>query len=196
MGIDIRGPKNELRKKYRRIREAFSPEEKRRRDSLIFENLIHMCEVNQADTVVCFISTLVEVDTHRLIHYCWRHQKNVVVPKCLNDRGKMKFYYLRSWNDVEIGRFSLLEPNPQKCREFTQWERSVCIVPGFCFDTDGYRLGFGRGFYDRFLSKYSEIKIGICYNNCISPKLPHGRYDVAVNYLVTEDKVQKIDRMK
>lgn len=169
-----------------------TPAEKRKKDDMIFHQLINMPQVQKAKAIVCFISTLVEVDTHRLIHYCWRSGKEVVVPRCIDDNGTMKFFAIRSWEDVEVGKYSLLEPSLKRCREFTDWEGSVCIVPGFCFDLFGYRIGFGKGYYDRFLSKYGENKIGICYNNCVVSKLIHGRYDVAVDYLVTEDQTKKI----
>ncbi|MBC8611796.1 5-formyltetrahydrofolate cyclo-ligase family protein [uncultured Ruminococcus sp.] len=192
MGVDIREYKNNLRKKYRGWREALSPEEKRERDDRIFRRVIRCEAVQKADTVICFISTPIEVDTHRLIHYCWRHGKQVAVPKCLEQRGRMAFYLISSWEDVEVGKFSLLEPAPERCQKLTDMERSVCIVPGFSFDPQGYRLGFGKGYYDRFLSSYKGIKLGICYSACVAPKLPRGRFDVPVDFLLTEKYVKKI----
>lgn len=192
MGVDIRQYKNNLRRKFRSWREKLTPDRKRSLDGQIFSRIIQMRQFQSAHTVLCFISTRIEVDTHRLIEYCWKHGKRVAVPRCLNDKGRMKFYYINSWRDVEIGKFRLLEPNLSICREVTIFHKSVAIVPGFSFDRSGYRLGFGKGYYDRFLSKYNEIKIGICYNACVTKKLPHGRFDVAVDYLVTEQYRRKI----
>lgn len=192
MGIDIRGYKTRLRKKYRSYRENLTPEEKRSLDGRIFQRLLQLEEFRRAEMVVAFVSTRIEVDTHRLIHYCWRNQKKLALPKCLDDRGKMAFFLVSSWEDLQVGRFSLLEPDPTRCPQVTDWDRSVCIVPGFSFDWDGYRLGFGKGYYDRFLSAYSGIKIGICYHRCIAYRLPRGRYDVPVNYLITEKMKKRI----
>lgn len=190
-GVDIRRYKQELRLKYRNIRKAFSPEEKRNRDEQIFYQMIDSRYFQQAETVLCFVSTAIEIDTHRLIRYSLRHGKQVAVPRCLNDKGMMKFFRIRSMEDLETGKFSLLEPNSE-CPPVCSFQDSICIVPGFSFDPEGFRLGYGKGYYDRFLSRYTGIKIGICYNKCVAPKLPHGRYDVPVNYLFTEKYIKKI----
>lgn len=190
--IDIRQIKKDLRAKYRKIRTDMTCDEKRFKDNRIYENIVNSKFYQNAQTLICFVSTGIEVDTHRLIHKALRDGKKVAVPKCLNDKGLMKFYYIKSMNDLEKGKFALLEPNPRKCDMAREFKNSICIVPGFSFDPQGYRLGYGKGYYDRFLSKYSEIKIGVCYNNCVCNKLPHGKYDVSVNYLFTEKYVKTI----
>ncbi len=193
MGItDIRLYKKQLRSKYRQLRTSMTPQEKRQKDDRIFQQIISSRYFQQAQTIFCFVSTKIEIDTHRLIVYALRHGKQVAVPKCLNDKGIMQFFYICSMQDLEIGKFSLLEPNPSICKKVSDYQNSICIVPGFSFDPHGFRLGYGKGYYDRFLSKYPFTKIGICYNNCVAPKLPHGRYDVPVNYLFTEKYIKKI----
>ncbi len=196
MGIkpDIRQYKNELRQKYRTLRKSMTPEEKRRKDEAIFTQITASNYYQQAETLLCFVSTLLEIDTHRLIYSALSEGKQVAVPKCLDQSGTMAFFKIHSFEDMEKSMFSLWEPIIAKCERLTDFRASVCIVPGFSFDPEGYRLGYGKGYYDRFLSKYSEIKIGICYNNCVAPKLPHGRFDVPVNYLFTEKYTKKIKK--
>lgn len=191
--IDIRQFKNELRKKYRTIRKNMKPDEKRIKDGKIYNAIINSKFYKNAETIICFISNSLEVDTHRLINKAIKDGKKVAVPKCINENGIMRFYYIKSMNDLEIGKFNLLEPCINRCKRLKNYKNSICIVPGFSFDPQGYRLGYGKGYYDRFLSKYNEIKIGICYNNCVSNKLPHGRFDVCVNYLFTEKYVKTIN---
>lgn len=190
---DIRQYKKELRLKYRAIRKEMTPQEKRRKDEAVFYGIVRSEQYQKAKTVLCFVSTLIEIDTHRLIYYSLRHGKKVAVPRCLDDRGKMAFFLIRSMNDLEVGSFHLLEPSLKRCPKLENFQNSVCIVPGFSFDAQGFRLGYGKGYYDRFLSQYRGIKIGICYESCLTDKLPHGRYDVPVDYLLTEKKMKKID---
>lgn len=192
MGINIKAYKMELRAKYRKIRENFTPDEKRQRDESLFEQIIKSKQFQQAKTILCFVSTGIEVDTHRLIHFSLRKGKTVAVPRCLDRHGKMDFFVIRSMNDLEKGAFSLLEPNLKKCPRLTDYQDSLCIVPGFSFDPEGYRLGYGKGYYDRFLSRFGGVKIGVCYNKCVSPQLPHGRFDVPVDFLFTEKYIKKI----
>lgn len=190
--IDIRKFKNELRSKYRTLRQELSPDKKREKDSSIFTRIISSEYYTKAETVLCFVSTAIEINTHQLIAYSLRNGKRVAVPKCLDERGNMKFFYINRMSDLEKASFSLLEPDVKKCSQVVDFKNSICIVPGFSFDPAGFRLGYGKGYYDRFLSKYSEIKIGICYNNCIAPQLPHGKFDVPVDFLFTEKYVKKI----
>ncbi|MGI5960130.1 MAG: 5-formyltetrahydrofolate cyclo-ligase [Massiliimalia sp.] len=192
MITDIRQYKKELRLHYRTLRKEMSPQEKREKDDGIFRRLVDSPDVKNAGTILCFVSTLIEIDTHRLIYYALRHGKKVAVPRCLDDKGSMAFFVIRSMADLERGAFQLLEPSLQRCPKLTDFRRSVCIVPGFSFDDQGFRLGYGKGYYDRFLSRYPGVKIGICYENCIAEKLPHGRYDVPVDYLITEQHVRTI----
>lgn len=194
--IDIRAYKTNLRAKYRLVRENLSKEEKRIKDDKIFEQIINSDYYKKAQTLISFVSTKIEIDTHRLIHYTWKQGKRVAVPKCLDDKGGMSFFYITSMNDLEKARFSLWEPRVNKCEVLNSYEGSVCIVPGFSFDPQGYRLGYGKGYYDRFLSKYPQTKIGICYNNCVAPELPHGHYDVPVDFLFTEKYIKKIQKQQ
>jgi 5-formyltetrahydrofolate cyclo-ligase len=182
---DIRIVKRELRAKYRKIREDLPLAEKQRYDKQIFERFIACDFYKNAKTILCFVSTPLEVDTIRLINRALADKKTVAVPKCLNLEGKMDFYIIHSLNDLEKSTFSLLEPDIKKSKKLKNFKNSICVLPGFAFDKDGYRIGFGKGYYDRFLNKYDGKKIAVCYNNCITNQLPRGRYDVAADYIVT-----------
>ena len=67
---------------------------------------------------------------------------------------------------------------------------SACL-PGLGFDLDGYRLGYGKGYYDRFLSRYPGVTAGVCYTACLKTQLPHGRYDRRADILVTEKFIKR-----
>ena len=105
----------------------------------------------------------------------------------------MEFYYLRSFDeDLESGAFGVLEPKIGRCEKMTDFSNSICIVPGLAFDNEGYRLGYGKGYYDRFLCNYPGVKIGICYASCVKRELPHGFYDVPVGILVTDRYLHRV----
>lgn len=79
-----------------------------------------------------------------------------------------------------------MEPNTDKCEILSDFSDSVCLVPGLAFDREGYRIGFGKGYYDRFLLNFSGLTVGMCYNKCIEDNLPRGYYDCPVDILITE----------
>jgi len=184
--LDIKTEKQRLRRKYKEIRRNISLEEKKLFDEAIFQSIISSQLYKSAKQILCFVSMDIEVDTRNLINQAFVDKKAVAVPKCIDKNGTMEFYYISSFIDLEESNFSLLEPNIYKANKVENFDNSICIVPGLCFDNVGYRIGFGKGFYDRFLSKYSEKKVGLCYNNCITKKLPHDCYDISVDYVVTQ----------
>lgn len=181
---DIRIVKRKLRAKYRSYREHLDPAEKERMDDQIYDRIVSSSYYQNARTLLCFVSTEIEVNTHSLLMKALSDGKQVGVPKCLDRNGRMDFFQIRGMQDLSPAMFSLMEPSAHAPR-IRDYQGSVCILPAFAFDTGGYRIGYGKGYYDRFLQKYHGIKVGVCYNYCIAPELPHGRFDVPADYIVT-----------
>lgn len=184
--LDIRKVKNQLRVKYRSIRENIIPDEKRIFDEHIYNRLIDFKYYKESKTVLCFVSKNIEIDTHRFLRKSLKDNKIVGVPACMDKKGNMAFFEITDFNDLIKGHFGLLEPNISRAKKIVNFENSICIIPGFAFDNNGYRIGFGKGYYDRFLQKYIGIKIGVCYNSCIANSLPHGRYDIKADFVITQ----------
>jgi 5-formyltetrahydrofolate cyclo-ligase len=182
---DIRQLKRELRARYRAIREGMEPARKLAADQAIFRRFTAGAFYQKAHTLLCFASTPIEVDTWPLLRQALTDGKRLALPTCLDARGTMDFFLVRSLDELRPGRFSLWEPSPERAPRLDSYRGSVCVLPAFAFDPEGYRIGFGKGYYDRFLQRYTGLKVGVCYNSCIAPSLPHGRYDAAADYLVT-----------
>ena len=68
----------------------------------------------------------------------------------------------------------------------TYYSKSICIIPGIVFDKEGFRVGYGKGYYDRFLAEYDGTKFGLAYNECILDTVPRGRFDRHVDILISE----------
>ncbi len=191
---DIREYKRSLRQKYKSIRAAFSEEEKAELDKSIKERVCRLRQYRSAGTILCYVSTPIEVDTFMIIEQAMRDNKRVAVPRCIDNTREMDFYYINSIDDLAPRTFGVLEPIEGKCEKMTDFSSSICIIPGLAFDSAGFRLGYGKGYYDRFLSGYSCQKIGIVYDNCIQSRLPHGKFDISVDVLVTPKAVKRINR--
>lgn len=191
--FDIRVYKKELRTKYRNIRCNITGDIKNEKDNNIFLNVCALPEYTVCTTVLCFVSTPEEIDTHRFIEKCLQDGKRVAVPYCIEDSRDMLFFYINSISDLKPRTFGLLEPIVGLHEEVVDFSDSICIVPGLAFDYFGYRIGYGGGYYDRFLSrKYNGIlKIGVCYADCLLKRLKHGRYDVPSDYIVCENNIIK-----
>ena len=98
----------------------------------------------------------------------------------------MEFYLIESCDDLEPGAFGILEPRPSPERLLSEWKGCLCVVPALACDRKGYRLGYGGGYYDRFLRNFPGVKALILYKKCLVEHIWHGRYDVAVDLIVTE----------
>lgn len=196
--FDIRKYKMDLRLKYRSIREKMPPHIKEKKDASILSRLMCTREWKRSELILTYVSTPIEVDTHKLIETCWEEGKRVAVPRCIDDTRKMHFYEITSWSDLEKHTFGVLEPIPSVCQKVSRFQKTSCIVPGLAFDKDGYRLGYGKGYYDRFLSTYcvNTPKIGLCYNECIRSHLHHGRYDVACTIVINDRYTRYIRNKK
>ncbi|MGN0663449.1 MAG: 5-formyltetrahydrofolate cyclo-ligase [Negativibacillus sp.] len=185
MRIDLRIYKKQLRSEMRAIRAAMSPALRGEKDRLIFHRLIRLPQYHQAHTIITYVSTAQEVDTRRLMERAWADGKKVVVPRCVPGTHRMEMFYIHSMDELEPGSYGILEPNAsaESCKN---WKGSLCVVPAFCNDRKGYRLGYGGGYYDRFLSQYKGTTVGINYSECVREQIHHGRYDVPLQMLLTE----------
>jgi 5-formyltetrahydrofolate cyclo-ligase len=188
---NIKEVKINLRTRYRGIRETMDKQKKLSMDSSMLSRLLALREYARNDTIFTYVSKPIEVDTLSLISAALANHKRVAVPRCVPDTYDMEFYYINSMEDLAKGTFGVLEPIIEKCTMVTDYSQGLCVVPGLAFDAQGYRLGYGKGYYDRFLSEFNGTTVGICYTACVQWNLPHGYYDKPVDLLITEKYIRK-----
>lgn len=189
---DFRSVKTELRNHYRALRATASPDERAAADAAISQRFLALDEYRRCDTILTYVSTAYEVDTHRIIQSALSDGKRVAVPRCVDGTRNMEFYYVSDLDDLVRGSYGILEPKVNRERLLLDTSSSLCIVPALSYDESGYRLGYGGGYYDRFLKEYEGLSVGICYCNCVREVLPRDIYDCHVSVLITEQYVRKI----
>ena len=187
--IDIRKYKQELRVKCRERRQNMDKNEKQRLDSAVAANVRRLKEYRPAKTILIYMSTPIEVDTAEIIKNAWADGKRVAVPRCIPDSRDMEFHYIESLDCLYPGTFSVLEPSPD-LPIVTDFSGCLMIVPGMQFDMKGYRIGYGKGYYDRYMVHFSGISAGICYGAELKPFMYHGRYDRCVDIVVTDKRIK------
>ena len=190
---DIREYKTNLRNFYRGIRQKLSVQDKLSLDQKVFERVLRLNQYATAQLLLVYVSTAIEVDTKMLIEKALADGKRVGVPRCVPGTREMEFYEIHSLDELEPGTFGVLEPKPNPEKLLPQDPGGLCIIPGLCFDNFGYRLGYGKGYYDRFLSGYTGVTVGICYSSCVRGSLIHGRFDRPVELLVTDRFIRRTD---
>lgn len=182
--------KQRLREERLAAREVLSEQERSVLDDRITQKLLATSEYAEATTVLTYVSVSSEVSTRMFIESALRDGKTVAVPRCLPGHC-LEFVAITSLDQLIAAPFGLLEP-PKELPTLTeeQMDASICIVPALLVDTKGYRLGYGAGFYDRFLSTYPGKKICLAYQQNLSQTmLPHTASDVAVDVVITESDV-------
>ena len=164
--------KKALRKELLSLRKSIVPQK------LSIKTLEKYPEFLRAKTVFCYISAHGEVDTYGVIQELLRDKK-VLVPYCINEEGDMIACPINSLEDLKEGKFKI--PEPESPEEFPKEKIDFVIVPGVAFDKNGYRLGFGKGYYDRFLEGITPFKLGVCQREFFLEEIPHGKFDVKMD---------------
>ena len=189
MTVDIRPLKMRMRKEAKEYRLSLSAEEKERNDRKIANKLLNLWTFRDADTLLAYMSTDIEVDTLYLIERAWELGKKVAVPRCIAGTRNMVFHYITSFDDLESGSFGVMEPIADKCPTLVASDKCICVVPALVFDKKCFRLGYGKGYYDRFLASFSGTAVGICYDACKKDNVPHGKYDKSLDLFITENRI-------
>ncbi|MBQ8824377.1 MAG: 5-formyltetrahydrofolate cyclo-ligase [Ruminococcus sp.] len=179
--------KKHLRKKFKNIRNTTPKIEKHYMDKYLENLFISSDEYKNCDIILTYVSYGSEADTINIIKTALEQGKIVGVPKCLPD-NKMQFYKIHDLSELEKGAYGIPEP-PDSCEIINLNEERnkniVCLVPGLSFDEHGNRLGYGGGYYDRFIQEHPDIiTIGICSSHCFSEHIPTEPTDMKVKIVI------------
>lgn len=173
------------RARYKALRAEISGEDKARFDDAICRRVISLSCFRFADTVLTYSPIGSEINVDRIALCALELGKKVAFPVCDTSSREMTFKYISSLDELQSGAYSILEPTADAAC-FSHIQHSLCIVPALAFDKHGFRLGYGGGYYDKFLKKFCGVTLGVTYDALIADKLPTGVYDVPVDVIVTE----------
>ena len=154
----------------------------------ITDRILSSDEFKNAKTIGLTISRFPEVNTIPLIEAAWTMGKRVVVPKCIRATREMDFRLITSLDDLETVYMDLLEPIISETEAVHRNEIDLQIVPGVVYSNDGYRIGFGGGYYDRYLKKFTGETIFIAFECQIGHAVPIESHDIPVDKIFTEKR--------
>lgn len=172
-----------LRKKVLELSSKLDKVYKRRSSKRICDLVLSMSEYKEAKTIFCFVSMENEVDTTNIIQKAFDDGKKVAVPLIVS-KGKMVAKYITSLENLTENKFGILEPVDAITAEPSDID--LCIVPCLSCSHKGVRLGYGGGYYDRYMQNQSFVKICICFEKLTLDDIPQNRYDEKIDFLVTE----------
>ena len=183
--------KKQLRKELVEKRKNIPKDKKAIYDKEISRKIIECDYFKKAEQVLVFASTDDEFNTHLIIEACRLENKKVFFPLCLDKCGNMKFFRVDSTDDLNIGMYNIPEPKSH-CDEHIQKDNDLVIVPCLSVDKNGYRIGYGKGYYDRFLNDFCGISICPCYDELTSDRLPTDDFDIKINVVVTQHILEEV----
>lgn len=182
--------KNELRKKILAIRRTMTREEVVAGSDRLQENLCAWPVYQNAKNIMLYLAMPDEPHLDKVISHALAAGKTVCVPHMRETRGLMDAAIITNLDDLVVGQFNLLTPNPATLKILEPSDLDLIIVPGVAFDKTGRRLGMGAGYYDRFLPKAIKADlIGAAWSAQILETVPTDEHDRPVNFLLTEDGI-------
>ncbi len=171
----------------KQLRASISPEIRKIRDMKITDSLLESDIFQQANCVFCYHSFDDEIDTRQIIKLSLELGKIICLPKTIGS-GIMTAHKINSISDLKKGAYGIPEPN-ENCLKIPEEQIDLCIVPCLAADKHGHRLGYGGGYYDRFLLKTNAIKAILCYNDRLFDRIFSQKHDIACDIIFTESKV-------
>ena len=185
--VAVEAQKQSLRRYFRQLRRALDPAQKDAWDSDMMAAVLAHPAYHSAQTLLVYVALPGEIDTSLLVERALADGKTVAAPRCTAGTRDMLFYCFESRAKLCPGSYGIYEPAADETRRVTDFTRALCVVPGLSFDEEGYRLGYGGGYYDRFLAGVPQVvTMGLCYDAHRSKALPRGEYDKACDYVLTE----------
>ena len=182
--------KGHIRQKYKIIRNSLNITRSQEASSNVLNSIFNTHLLDECDCLYTYVTLSSEIDTILIITKAFDMGIKVAVPVSITDSHTLEFYEINNLNDLVLGTYNVLEPNIHTSSKVTNrgTNASICLVPGLVFDISGNRLGYGCGYYDRFLSSFIGKTIGLTYKETYVKSLALlgdlDEHDIAVDRVI------------
>lgn len=186
--------KKEFRKKVINLRKKQQPDFIKKNSDIIKNKLLQMDCIKNSNTIMLYLDFNNEVITDDLIKELISMDKIVASPiTIINEKVLIPSQITDFENGIKYGAYNIREPKPDCSPEINIKNIDVVIVPAVAYDINGFRLGYGGGFYDRFLENIREdaVTIGIAFDLQIFDEVPKEPHDAQLDYIITESRILK-----
>lgn len=181
--------KEALRSQILQQLHQLNPSEHERLSRAVLHRVLASDEFKQAQTIGITMSKFPEVETRPLIEAAWRAGKQVAIPKCIRSTRQMDFRVIEDFGQTETVYMNLEEPIVQQTPFIRPEEIDLQIVPGVVFSLTGYRIGFGGGYYDRYLADYIGRTVSLAFELQVGHMIDVEPHDVPVEKLFTDQRI-------
>ena len=181
--------KNILRREAINKRNELYLEIKSKYDNLILKKVIDSDIYKNSESIFIYVSFGSEVDTKEIINYALMDNKKIYVPKTDKSKKEMKAIRIHSLDKMIVDKWGILEPIDVDKNKFGE-KFDLIIMPGVVFDRSGNRIGYGGGYYDKYISaiKCKSVKLALAYDFQVINKIESEEHDINVDCIITNDK--------
>lgn len=182
--------KGDIRIRILRARNAMTREEIGSGSAAIVKRLTELDQIRRASTVMAYLGFGSEALIDDLILWGWKTGKRIAVPLCRPASRELVVCRVDGFDELECGHYGIREPRGDLVRPVPQDEIDAVVVPAVAFDRKGHRLGYGGGYYDRFLPGTPRaMRIGAAFTGQIVAEIPADPHDVPMDSIVTEREI-------
>lgn len=180
--------KNEFRKKYLSLRNDIPVSQKQIFDGILTKKILSAEEYRNAENILLFASVGSEVNTWGLLDESIRQNKKVYFPKCIDEK-RMEFYRVFSKEDLISGMYGIPEPSGRTEKYDSNCESDLAVIPAIAVGRDFSRLGYGKGYYDRFLKDFNGITVCPVYPQFLCGTVPNDKFDIPQKIIITPNEI-------
>ncbi|MGN1318761.1 MAG: 5-formyltetrahydrofolate cyclo-ligase [Lachnospirales bacterium] len=180
--------KKELRKKYKALRDKYNSMEK---SEIVANKFLSSSYYKDCKSVFTFLSFGSEIDTYKIVKKALEDEKMVALPYMTGKPHEMVFIKINSLYELKKNKIGILEPYYNEENIVKSDKDTIIIVPGLVFDLEGYRIGYGGGYYDKYLSENSYmLSVGLAFDFQLVDAIAFDEYDVKTDVVITDGRVK------
>ena len=185
--LTLKEEKKKLREEILKLRSEISDSERKEAEDAVVMKLLSLASFRFAETVLLYYPIKGELNILPLAEAAIKAGKKVAFPLCDTESSTMTYHLVSDLSDLKEGSYGIPEPTSKLPLYTPSKEKNdLIIIPGVCFDRHGYRVGYGKGYYDRYLNSFGGTAVGVTFHKLLRPSVPRGRFDKHVSLIVTE----------
>ncbi len=183
----LKEEKKKLREELLILRNEIPEDERKAAENTVVMKLLSLASFRFAETVLLYYPIKGEMDILAVANEAIKEGKKVAFPHCDTGSSTMTYHIVSSLDELKEGSYGIPEP-PSELPVYTpsKDKNDLIIIPAVCFDRHGYRVGYGKGYYDRYLNDFGGTAVGVTFHRLLRSSVPRGRFDKQVSLIITE----------
>ncbi len=177
--------KKETRKFFSEKRRSIPESYRELADKVLFDKTVSLDAYKSAEIILLYYPVKGEPNVLSIAEHALKEGKRVAFPISNPDGFILTFAFVEGLDELAAGTYSIPEP-PKNADKYTNEPETLCIVPGLAFDRLGKRIGYGKGYYDRFLESFSGASLGLCYADFLTDRLPVEDTDISLDIIISD----------